>query len=232
VAIQLARRRGLTNFSALASHVLTPPALTSILQSPDNHVRAFLGPGHVCSVMGYREYEQVSQRYRIPIVITGYEPLDILEGILRAVRQLERGEAFVDNQYARSVQREGTARARAIVDEVFEVCDRQWRGVGTIPKSGLRLSYEYREFDAERIFEVDALLTQESSLCISGQVLRGRKKPSECPAFGRQCTPESPLGATMVSSEGACAAYYAYGRYLEAEALCRSRPSVDLRSSS
>jgi hydrogenase expression/formation protein HypD len=220
MAVWLARKRKLANFSMLVSHVLVPPMITAILQAPYNRVRAFLGPGHVCTVMGTGEYEPITRRYRTPIVITGFEPLDLLEGVLRTVRQLEAGRAEVDNQYARAVRPEGNPASRRLIEDVFEVCDRKWRGVGSIPKSGLKLRYEYREHDAERLFEVDDIETQESSVCISGQVLKGLKKPHDCPAFGRECTPQNPLGATMVSSEGACAAYYAYGRHLETGRSC------------
>jgi hydrogenase expression/formation protein HypD len=212
MAIALARRRGLRNFSALVSHVVVPPSMTTILQSPGNRVQAFLGPGHVCTVMGTREYEPIASRYRVPVVVTGFEPVDLLEGVLRAVRQLEAGRAEVEIQYARAVQPGGNPEARALVDEVFDRCDRAWRGVGFIPKSGLRLRHEYRDHDAERRFEVLAIETCESPLCISGRILRGLARPIDCPAFGRQCTPQAPLGATMVSQEGACAAYFAYGR--------------------
>ncbi|MDQ3345933.1 MAG: hydrogenase formation protein HypD [Chloroflexota bacterium] len=223
MAVWMAHTRGLTNFSMLVSHVLVPPSITAILQAPDNRVQAFLGPGHVCTVMGYEEYEPIARRYRVPIVITGFEPLDMLEGLLWTVRQLEAGRAEVENPYARAVRRGGNAASRRLIDEVFEVCDRKWRGVGSIPKSGLKLRYEYRAHDAARLFDVDAIETQESAVCISGEVLRGMKKPHQCPAFGQGCTPESPLGATMVSAEGACAAYYAYGRYLQGSGP--SRPS-------
>ena len=218
MAVWLAQKRGLLNFSMLVSHVLVPPSMTSILQAPDNRVQAFLGPGHVCTVMGYEEYEPIAKRYRVPIVITGFEPLDMLEGLLWTVRQLEEGRAEVENPYARAVRREGNLASRKLIDEVFEVCDRKWRGVGSIPKSGLKLRYEYRAHDAAHRFEVDAIETEEPAVCISGEVLRGMKKPHQCPAFGKACTPDSPLGATMVSAEGACAAYYAYGRYLHATA--------------
>jgi hydrogenase expression/formation protein HypD len=213
MAVWVARRRKLDNFSLLVSHVLVPPAMTAILQSPDNRVQGFLGPGHVCTVMGTAEYEPIAARYRVPIVVTGFEPIDMLEGVLMAVRQLEAGQAVVETQYARAVRPEGNVASRRLLDEVFEVCDRQWRGVGSIPKSGYRLRYEYQGHDAERLFDVGAIVTRESPLCISGQILRGLKKPRECPAFGTECTPERPLGATMVSAEGACAAYYAYGRH-------------------
>jgi hydrogenase expression/formation protein HypD len=225
MAVWMARKRRLTNFSVLVSHVLVPPMITAILQAPGNRVQAFLGPGHVCTVMGNSEYEPITRRYRVPIVITGFEPLDLLEGVLRTVQQLEVGEAWVDNQYARAVKEEGNALSRRLIQDVFDVCDRKWRGVGLIPKSGFKLRYEYRDHDAERIFEVEDVQTQESPLCISGQVLKGLKKPHDCPAFGKQCTPQTPLGATMVSAEGACAAYYAYGRHLETPKP-RERPLV------
>ena len=215
MAVWLAKKQGVGNFSVLVSHVLVPPAITSILQTPGNRVQAFLGPGHVCAVMGISEYEPIARHYRVPIVITGFEPLDMLEGVLATVRQLEEGRAEVENPYARAVRPEGNPASRRLIDEVFEVSDRKWRGVGLIPKSGYKLRFEYRDFDAERRFEVAGIETQESSLCISGQVLRGLKKPRDCPAFGKECTPDTPLGATMVSAEGACAAYYAYGRRRE-----------------
>ncbi len=217
MALYQARRLGVKNFSMLASHVLVPPSIAAILQAPGNRVQAFLGPGHVCAVMGWREYESLCEHYRVPIVITGFEPLDILEGILMAVRQLEQGRAEVENQYVRAVSRDGNRAARDLIFEVFEVGDRKWRGVGSIPKSGYRISYEYREYDAEKIFEVDAIDTHEPPQCISGLILRGLKKPCDCPAFARQCTPQTPLGATMVSAEGACAAYYQYGRHLDTD---------------
>ena len=215
MAVHMARKRGLTNFSMLVSHVLVPPAISAILESPGNRVQGFLGPGHVCTVMGCPEYEPLVRKHRVPIVITGFEPIDMLEGVLMTVRQLEAGRAELENQYARAVRPEGNTRSRALIDEVFEVTDRNWRGVGPIPCSGYRLREAYREHDAERLFEVENIQTQESSVCISGQVLKGLKKPHECPAFGTECTPQTPLGATMVSAEGACAAYYAYGRHLE-----------------
>ncbi len=215
MAVWLARKRRLTNFSVLVSHVLVPPTMTALLEAPDNRVQGFLGPGHVCTVMGTGEYEPIARRYRVPIVVTGFEPLDLLEGILRTVRQLEAGRAEVENQYGRAVRPEGNPQSRQLIEDVFEVCDRKWRGVGLIPASGYRLRDAYRDFDAEVRFAVDAIETHESAECISGQILRGLKKPHDCPAFGKECTPQSPLGATMVSSEGACAAYYAYGRHLE-----------------
>ena len=216
MAVWLAHKRGLTNFSVLVSHVLVPPSITSILQTPGNRVQAFLGPGHVCTVMGYGEYEPIAEHFGVPIVITGFEPVDMLEGVLLTLRQLESGRAEVENQYARAVRPRGNSRSMGLIEEVFEIGDRKWRGVGLISKSGYKLRYEYREHDAERRFEVEDIETQESSRCISGQVLRGLKKPHDGPAFGKECTPRTPLGATMVSSEGACAAYYAYGRHLEA----------------
>jgi hydrogenase expression/formation protein HypD len=210
-----AKQEGLENVSILVSHVLVPPALEAILHSPLNRVQGFLGPGHVCAIMGYREYEDLSARYKVPIVITGFEPVDLLEGVLMAVRQLEEGRAEVENQYVRAVTREGNIAARTVVSSVFEVCARKWRGVGPIPQSGYRLRTEFEAFDAERRFDVGAIATQEPSVCISGEVLRGIRKPHDCPAFAKECTPAHPLGATMVSSEGACAAYYLFGRHLQ-----------------
>jgi hydrogenase expression/formation protein HypD len=215
MAVWQAQKQGITNFSVLVSHVLVPPAMASLLESPLNRVNGFLGPGHVCTVMGYEEYEPIAARYRVPIVITGFEPLDILEGVLMTVRQLEAGTAEVENEYPRVVKREGNRVAQDLVNSVFEICDRKWRGVGSIPKSGYQLRYEFRDHDAERLFEVNEIDTEESSVCISGLVLKGVKKPHDCPAFGNECTPNRPLGATMVSAEGACAAYYAYGRHLQ-----------------
>jgi len=218
MAVRQARQRRLTNFSVLVSHVLVPPAMTAILQAPGNRVQGFLGPGHVCTVMGYGEYESIARRFGVPIVITGFEPLDLLEGLLRALRQLEQGRAEVENQYGRAVRPEGNSASRALIEDVFEVCDRKWRGVGLIPASGYTLRPEYRDHDAERRFSVEDIQTEESPVCQSGEILKGLKKPHDCPAFGRECTPQNPLGATMVSSEGACAAYFAYGRHREAGA--------------
>jgi hydrogenase expression/formation protein HypD len=217
MAVWQAHKQGITNFSVLVSHVLVPPAMAAILQSPLNRVQGFLGPGHVCTVMGYQEYEPIAEHYRVPIVITGFEPLDILEGVLLTVRQLEAGVAEVQNEYPRVVKREGNRVAQDLVNSVFEICDRKWRGVGSIPDSGYRLRAEFRNQDAEQLFAVEEIDTEESSVCISGLVLRGVKKPHDCPAFGTECTPLHPLGATMVSAEGACAAYYAYGRHLQRE---------------
>jgi len=202
------------NLSLLVSHVLVPPALSAILNSPENRVQAFLGPGHVCAVMGYSEYEPISARYSVPIVISGFEPLDILEGTLMAIRQLEEDRASVENQYSRVLGRTGNLPAQRLVSQVFESGDRKWRGIGTIPMSGYHLRDEFAGHDAEKLFEVDEIATLEPEICISGQILRGIRKPHDCPAFGTLCSPQHPLGATMVSAEGACAAYYAYGRHL------------------
>ncbi|QEH34803.1 Hydrogenase expression/formation protein HypD [Aquisphaera giovannonii] len=212
MAVHLASREGLANFSMLVSHVLVPPALAAIMDSPASRVHAFLAAGHVCSVMGYWQYAPLAERYRVPIVVTGFEPLDVLDGIRRAVRQLEEGRAFVENAYARVVTREGNRHAQALLERVFEPTDRAWRGIGVIPASGWRLSPAYRDFDAEARFDVGAIEARESGVCRAGDVLRGIIKPSQCEAFGGACTPRTPLGATMVSSEGACAAYYHYGR--------------------
>ena len=219
MSVHVARRRGLKNFSVLVSHVLVPPAIAAILQSPGNQVQAILAAGHVCSVMGYWEYPPLAEKFRVPIVVTGFEPLDLLNGIRRAVAQLEAGRHEVENAYSRVVAFEGNRPAQELLAEVFEVTDRAWRGIGVIPRSGWRLNAEYREFDAELRFKITGIHTQESPLCHSGDVLRGAIKPAECLAFGKECTPRHPLGATMVSSEGACAAYYNYGRFLSAEDL-------------
>ncbi len=207
-----AKREGMKNFSILVSHALVPPAMEAILGSPACRVQAFLAAGHVCAVMGYEEYLPIAARYRAPIVVTGFEPLDILQGVLMCVQQLEAGRAEVENQYARAVRREGNVSARQIVDAVFQITSRKWRGVGEIPNSGYGLRDAYAEFDAERRFGVAGHTAEESPECISGLILQGLKKPNECPAFGTRCTPERPLGATMVSNEGACAAYYRYRR--------------------
>jgi hydrogenase expression/formation protein HypD len=212
MSVWQARAEGLVNYSVLVSHVTVPPAMTAILESPGNRVRAFLGAGHVCAVMGWEEYEPLAARYRVPIVVTGFEPLDLLEGILMAVRQLESGRHEVENQYARAVVREGNPEARRMIARVFEPCDRAWRGIGVIPGSGYRLREEFAAFDAARVFDVEGIVSHEAESCISGLVLQGARRPLDCPAFGNRCTPETPLGATMVSAEGACAAYYNYGR--------------------
>jgi hydrogenase expression/formation protein HypD len=222
--VSQAQKEGVKNVSILVSHVLVPPSIASILQSPLNRVQGFLGPGHVCTVMGCSEYGPIAGQFKVPIVITGFEPVDMLEGVLMTVRQLEAGQARVENQYARAVRPEGNASSKKLLEDVFEICDRKWRGVGLIPQSGYRLRPDYADFDAEKIFHVDAINTEESTVCISGEILRGLKKPHDCPAFGKTCTPQNPLGATMVSSEGACAAYYAYGRHLESVKLTIQRP--------
>jgi len=218
MAVWQAHRRGIENFAVLVSHVTVPPAMSTILESPDNRVQGFLAAGHVCAVMGYEQYEPLAARHEIPIVVTGFEPLDLLEGLYRCVCLLEEGRHGVENQYARVVQREGNLSARQLIAEVFEVTDRQWRGVGVIPDSGYRLRAEYQQFDALERFSLTEHSAAESSDCISGLILQGVKKPSECPAFGKTCTPQHPLGATMVSSEGACAAYFHYGRRTSSEA--------------
>jgi hydrogenase expression/formation protein HypD len=211
-----AKQLGLRNYSILCSHVLVPPAMEAILSSPLNKVQAFLAAGHVCAVMGYEEYYPIAAKYRVPIVVTGFEPLDILQATWMAVKQLEEGRHEVENQYSRVVRLGGNVAARELIGKVFEVSARKWRGIGEIPGSGYRLREEYAAFDAEKIFDVSRVQTNESPLCIAGEVLQGLKKPPGCPAFGRECTPESPLGAPMVSSEGACAAYYHYRRIPEA----------------
>jgi hydrogenase expression/formation protein HypD len=213
MAVWRARQLGVRNFSILVSHVTVPPAMTAILASPDNRVQAFLAAGHVCAVMGWEEYEPIAELYRVPIVVTGFEPVDILEGMLLAVQQLEAGRHEVENQYVRSVKREGTRPAQDLVRKVFRLADRKWRGIGTIPRSGLVLREEYADFDAELRFGLDQTGVAEPSECRAGDVLRGNLKPPQCAAFGTRCTPEHPLGALMVSSEGACAAYYNYARF-------------------
>jgi hydrogenase expression/formation protein HypD len=212
LAVWQAHRLRLNNFFMLVAHVLVPPAMETILSSPENKVQAFLAAGHVCTVMGYEDYVNLAQRFRVPIVVTGFEPVDLLEGIWMTVRQLEAGTFEAENQYARSVRREGNRQALDILAEVYEVCDRPWRGLGVIPKSGLRLRPAYHTFDAERVFAVGSISPREPAECRSGQVLQGLIRPDECAAFGGLCTPEHPLGAPMVSSEGACAAYWKYGR--------------------
>jgi len=213
MAVKLARQQGLKNFSMLVSHVLVPPAIEAIMRSPGNRVNAFLAAGHVCSVMGTWQYPPIAERFGVPIVVTGFEPLDLLEGIRRTVMQLEQGHHEVENAYARVVTERGNEPAQAVLAEVFAPVDRAWRGIGVIPASGWRLTDAYRDFDAEVRFGVTDVTAVESPLCRSGEVLRGTLKPNQCPAFGRECTPRTPLGATMVSSEGACAAYYHFGRF-------------------
>jgi hydrogenase expression/formation protein HypD len=215
MAVWQARELGVKNFSVLTSHVLVPPAMEAILGSPSHLVQAFLAAGHVCTVMGYEDYFPIAAKYKAPIVITGFEPVDLLQGIYMAVKQLEEGRVDVENQYSRAVRREGNVPAKKLLSEVFEVIDRKWRGIGMIPNSGWALKPEFAEHDAEKIFEVGGIETQESIVCIAGQIMQGLKKPHECPAFGKECKPEHPLGAPMVSSEGACAAYFHYGRFRE-----------------
>jgi hydrogenase expression/formation protein HypD len=212
MAVYQAARKGLKNFSLLVSHVLVPPAMEAILSSPDCRVQAFLAAGHVCAIMGCEEYVPIAEKYHVPIVVTGFEPLDILQGVLMCIQQLETGRAEVENQYSRAVRQEGNRPAQQLVHEVFQVVPRKWRGIGEIAQSGLGLRDAYAAFDAERKFGVAGMRVEESSECLSGLVLQGKIKPHECPAFGTRCTPEHPLGATMVSSEGACAAYYRYRR--------------------
>ncbi len=212
MAVYQAKQQGVSNFSILVSHVLVPPAMAAILESRQRRVQGFLAAGHVCTVMGYTEYEPLAKTHHVPIVVTGFEPLDILQGVYMCVEQLEQGRAEVENQYARAVRRDGNAPAQQLMMDVFHVVQRTWRGIGEIPQSGLGLREAYAAFDAEHRFGVTAYTAEEASECISGLVLQGLKKPHECPAFGRRCTPEQPLGATMVSTEGACAAYYHYRR--------------------
>lgn len=212
MAVFQAAQKGLKNFSLLVSHVLVPPAIEALMSSPNCRVQGFLAAGHVCAIMGYEEYPPLAAKYRVPIVVTGFEPLDILQGILMCVQQLESGRAEVENQYARAVRKTGNQPAQQLVREVFRVVSRQWRGVGAIPASGLGLSPAYAAFDAEKRFGLTDYHVDEPADCLSGLVLQGQIKPHECPAFGKRCTPEHPLGATMVSSEGACAAYYRYRR--------------------
>lgn len=210
MAAYRAKRDGIRNFSMLVSHVLVPPAMRALLDAPGNRIEGFLAAGHVCTVMGYEEYEPIAARYRVPIVVTGFEPIDILEGVYLCVRQLEEGRAEVENQYSRSVRREGNRTAQQIMGEVFRVIPRRWRGIGDIAESGFGLSEAYAEIDAEHRFGPVVADHETAGECISGLVLRGERKPTDCPAFGGRCTPERPLGVTMVSSEGACAAYYRY----------------------
>ncbi len=205
-----AKSLGVSNFSILVSHVRVPPAMNAILSSPSNRVQAFLAAGHVCAVMGYWEYPPIADKYQIPVVVTGFEPLDLVQGILMAVQQLEEGRIQVENAYSRVVTFEGNRPAQQIINQIFIECDRKWRGIGVIPDSGWCLRAEFSQFDAEKRFSVGEITAEESSLCIAGQILQGIKKPHDCSAFGKICTPENPLGATMVSSEGACAAYYRY----------------------
>jgi hydrogenase expression/formation protein HypD len=212
MSVIYAKKLGLKNFSLLISQVRVPPAIHAILGSAHNRVQGFLAAGHVCTVMGYWEYSPIAQKYNVPIVVTGFEPLDITQGILYVVRQMENGHHEVENAYPRVVKYEGNQPAQKIIQQVFEDCDQKWRGIGTIPLSGWQLRSEFMNFDAAERFQVQSIKPAESPLCIAGHILQGLNKPFECPAFANQCTPEHPLGATMVSSEGACAAYYRYGR--------------------
>ena len=212
MSVWQARERGLTNFSILCSHVLVPPAMEAILSGPENRVQGFLAAGHVCTVMGYHQYEPLARDHRVPIVVTGFEPLDLLEGTWMLIDMLESGEFGVRNQYSRSVTREGNRPAQKLLGQVFEVCDRPWRGIGVIPGSGYRLRREFAAYDAERRFQVEEDPVEEPAECRAGEVLQGLLKPDGCSQFGRECTPEHPLGAPMVSTEGACAAYFAYAR--------------------
>jgi hydrogenase expression/formation protein HypD len=213
LALKAARREGLKNFSMLVSHVLVPPAIRGLMESLDCRVQAFIAPGHVCTVMGYWQYEELAARYRIPIVVAGFEPVDLVEAVLKVVTQLEEGRAEVENQYVRSVNREGNRPAQQAIDEVFEICDRKWRGIGRIPLSGYRIREEFAAWDAERVFDLEDVDAEEPVECISSLVLQGIKKPVDCPAFGTRCTPAQPLGAPMVSAEGACSAYFQYRRH-------------------
>ena len=212
MAVAEAKRRNIKNFSILCSHVLVPPAIEALLSSPNSRIQGFLAAGHVCTVMGYEEYIPLASKYKIPIVVTGFEPVDILQGVYMAVKQLEEKKHEVENQYSRVVQKEGNLPAKKLLAEVFDTVDRKWRGIGTIPKSGYQLKEAYAAFDAEKMFSVENIVSPESSLCIAGEVLQGLTKPIACSAFGKECTPEHPLGAPMVSSEGACAAYFHYGK--------------------
>lgn len=205
-----AKKSGIKNYSILVSHVLVPPAMEAILSSPNCRIQGFLAAGHVCTVMGYEEYPPIAKKYKVPIVVTGFEPADILQGILMCVTQLEEGRYEVENQYTRSVRSKGNAEAQKLIQEVFEIVPRKWRGVGEIESSGLGLRNDYKEYDAEIKFDIKSITAEESTECIAGEILQGLKKPDECSAFGTKCTPEKPLGAPMVSSEGACAAYYRY----------------------
>ena len=210
MTVHMAAQQKLTNFSILNSHVLVPPAMETILSAPDNQVDGFLAAGHVCAVMGYEEYFSLAEKYRVPIVVTGFEPLDLVQGIYMCIKQLEEGRTDVENQYTRSVTKSGNKQAQNFIAKIFEPVNRKWRGIGEIPNSGLGLRPEYKDYDAELKFHLDHLEINEPSNCISGLVLQGKKKPFECEAFAKKCTPEHPLGATMVSAEGACAAYYHY----------------------
>ena len=212
MAVWEAHRIGLTNFSMLVSHVLVPPALRLLLNSPDTQVQGLIAPGHVCTVMGCREYEEICRDYHVPVVVGGFEPADLMEAVRMLVAQLEEGRCEVENQYSRSVSREGNLPAQRLMEQVFEICDRKWRGIGPIPRSGLALRPEFAAYDAEQVFPLAGVTAEEPPECISALVLQGLKRPTDCPVFGARCTPENPMGAPMVSAEGACAAYYRYRR--------------------
>jgi len=212
MAVWLAHKNNVKNFSILCSHVLVPPAMEALLSSSQNRVQGFLAAGHVCTVMGYEEYIPLAKKFKVPIVVTGFEPIDILHGMLMLITQLEEGRYELENQYSRMVKREGNVSAQEMIFNVFEISHRKWRGIGEIPQSGYSLKKEFSQFDAENKFDLGKIDIQESPLCIAGEILRGLKKPFECAAFGKECSPEHPLGAPMVSSEGACAAYYNYKR--------------------
>jgi hydrogenase expression/formation protein HypD len=212
ISVLKARELGLSNYSILVSQVRVPPAMHAILSAPQNRVQAFLAAGHVCAVMGYHEYEPIAAQYNAPIVITGFEPLDLVQGVFKAVQQLESKKCLVENAYSRVVTRAGNATAQKIIDQVYEPCDMTWRGIGHIPMSGWKLRSSFHQFDASIRFELQSIRSHESEVCMAGLILQGLKKPVDCPAFGRECSPSNPLGATMVSSEGTCAAYYRYAR--------------------
>lgn len=216
LSVVQAAKQNVKNYSILTSHVLVPPAMEAILSDPETTVNAFLAAGHVCTIMGYNEYDPIAEKYNVPIVVTGFEPIDLLQGIYMAVKQLESGEAKVENQYIRYVQREGNTHARQTIDEVFAVADREWRGIGTIPNSGWEVNETYKQFDARNKFNLVETASEDNTTCIAGEIMKGKKKPFDCPHFGKDCTPERPLGSPMVSSEGACAAYY---HFSQAEAL-------------
>ncbi len=210
MSVLTAKKLGLKNYSILCSHVLVPPAIEALLSGFNSNINGFLAAGHVCTVMGYEEYIPISEKYQVPIVVTGFEPIDILQGIYKCINLLEEGRPIVDNQYSRVVRKEGNLDAKEVIKTVFEVTDRKWRGIGLIPKSGFKLKDEFSDFDAEKIFDLGDITVDEPEVCIAGAVLQGLKTPLECPAFGKECTPENPLGAPMVSTEGACAAYFHY----------------------
>jgi len=210
MAVDFAKKKKLKNFSILSSHVLVPPAIEVIMSSNETKIQAFLAAGHVCTIMGYHQYVPLSEKYKIPIIITGFEPVDILLGILAAIQQLEKGKYFTENKYTRYVKQEGNIPAQNLLKKVYNTIDRKWRGIGSIGQSGFALKKEYADFDADKIFNIQNIKVEEPEVCISGAVMQGNKKPLECLAFGTECTPEKPLGAPMVSTEGACAAYFHY----------------------